>query len=250
MCPKKQWVPSDLENKINIQHLHLEKQGATVPLRFAPCFYWLMARDGNTSSQHDITNALVVAVRLLGSALTGHAAFLHHTAGMGVVGVVFGGDAVKIAGFKQVAEDPLQRLRHDALMPPGLANAIGHFYTGELVVEIHAADAPDGLSHLFGHNEPLIEVVLPVATHPTLQDLSGGLWAGMDRPGEILDNLRVGGPVVKHGLGVLYGSSAENEPLGFNGLGSLVDWHRDVPALPRLSAACWWGCVWTMPLRS
>ena len=24
-----------------------------MPLRFAPCFYWLMALDGNTSSQHD-----------------------------------------------------------------------------------------------------------------------------------------------------------------------------------------------------
>ena len=142
---------------------------------------------------------------------------------------MFGGDAVKIASVKQVAQHPLQRLGGETLMPPGLANAIGHFYAGELVVEILAADAPDGLSHLFGHNEPLIEVVLPVATHPTLQDLSGGLWAGMDRPGEILDNLRVGGPVVKHGLGILYGSSAENEPLGLNGFGSLVDWHKISP---------------------
>ena len=132
-----------------------------------------------------------------------HAAFLHDPAGVGIAGVVFGGDAVEVAGFKQVADHPFHRLGGKALVPPGLTNAVGQLHTGEQVIGVHAADAADGLAQVLGHNEPLVEVVLLVAIDPELQHLPGDVRAAVGGPHEIFGDLRVRGPVVKHGLGIL-----------------------------------------------
>ena len=149
-----------------------------------------------------VAKALAVVVRFPGGALAGHAALLHDTAGVGIAGVVFGGDAVEVAGFKQVADDPFHRLGGETLVPPGLTNAVGQLHAGEQVVGVHTADAADGLAQVLGHDEPLVEVVLLVAIHPTLEHLTGDVCAGVGRPHEIAGHLGVRGPVVKHGLGI------------------------------------------------
>ena len=139
----------------------------------------------------EVIPQILGVVRFPGGALAGHAAFLHDAAGVGIAGVVFGGDAVEVTGFKQVADDPFHRFGGEALVPPGPPNAVGQLHTGEQVIGVHTADAADGLAQVLGHDEPLVEVVLLVAIHPTLEHLTGEVCAGVGRPHEIAGHLGV-----------------------------------------------------------
>ena len=65
-------------------------------------FFPIAVKDGIVGR---ITNALVVPIRASGCAFIDHAALSHNAAGIGVVGIMSGGNAVHTDFFKQIPHD-------------------------------------------------------------------------------------------------------------------------------------------------
>ena len=81
-----------------------------------------------------VAQALVVPVRLPGGAFVGHAAFAHDIAGMGIVGVMAGFNAVKAHFFKEKTQNGLQGFGHDAAVPPVFPDTVADFGGADFII--------------------------------------------------------------------------------------------------------------------
>ena len=144
-----------------------------------------------------------------------HAAFAHDTAGVGVVGIVTGLDPVHAHIPEEKADDSLQSLRGDALMPPPLSDAVTDLDKLSRVIVGYHRDRAYGLACFFQHDGPLVESIFLIVGDPILQDHPGDIHAAMGRPGQISGDLQVRCPVAVHGRRVFQRKGPQDQPGGF-----------------------------------
>ena len=92
-----------------------------------------------------ITDALVIASGLPKDALVDHAAFAHNAAGMGVVCVMDGFYAVHTDGLEKMCHHRSQGFTHNALMPPGLPNAVAYMSGFGVFTQTHCGNGAGGV---------------------------------------------------------------------------------------------------------
>ena len=103
-----------------------------------------------------VAQALVVPVRLPGGAFVGHAAFAHDIAGMGIVGVMAGLNAVKAHFFKEKTQNGIQGFGHDAAVPPVFPDAVADFGGADFIIHLAGGDVPNGFSQGFEDDHPVV----------------------------------------------------------------------------------------------
>ena len=166
-------------------------------------------------------NAGVIPAALAQSSLVPHPAFFHHVPGVGVGHIVPGVNA-QVALAEQVINHSGKGLAHNALMPPLPAQAVAGMGLPGPVIPLHHGDIANGLAQLLELDGPVVVIPFFILADPAVDDLLAHVYILVGRPGQVLGNLRVMGPVLIHRLCILQGEAAQNQPFGFQDGGAAV----------------------------
>ena len=128
-----------------------------------------------------------------------------------------------VTRFDLVDTYPLEEKRHEStnslsdqtLTPPRLPDAIPDLHRPVAFIDLHPADAADGLCDGFELYSPLIVIGVPILLDPTLNDFGSYRNVTMVRPGKIPGHHGIAGPVSKHRDGIFRCEGSKDEAICF-----------------------------------
>ena len=157
----------------------------------------------------------VIRANLLRRAVGGnHPAFFHHPAGSIVSKLMHGDDLFAADLVKEKAEKFTGRFGGVSFSPPVFPETIPDLENQLFAADFGRAAGADRFGAPFWDDRPFVKILPAVLLLPVKENvfrLGGG---DMRPPEKVAGDFRVGRPIVKHRLFILYGKGTEQKPIG------------------------------------